>query len=528
MRLRTLLTAVTCGAALFGCSVLIDVDDECSDDTECSTGLRCEQSLCVAATCNADEDCQEGLTCDDNLCVPFVCTEDAACGDGQVCQEGACVEAPPLDRPAGCDRVYGVSEDEAFGDDVLRLGMLMPTTGDLGEVGLAIEQAAALAIDEINLVVGGVDGKRIGIIACDTGTDLDVAKTAANWLIREIGVPAIIGPATSPNVIGLFNDVARKTGTLLVSPSATTPSISDIEDDDLLWRTVVSDAIQGRAIFAYLEERAYSRVAMIYVNNAYGVGLRDAVVDPLCNIDRCMAANFRALPYEADGEGNVTLDTVNGIIAGLREFDPEVIVVVGYVEAGSSILQNAGNAGFADTPFILTDGLREDALFDGAANDTLLSNVLGTAAASDDTNYAPFASAYRTRYGGAEPGVYNAQAYDAAYLLALALAGAQGEYTGASLAAQLKRMSSGEPIIAGTGDFNKGARALRGSLDATIDFQGVSGPLDFDPATGDALADIEGWYFDIDMRTIGSYGVIYSSDGTYTDPMMSMPPEEME
>lgn len=527
MRLRTLLTAVTCGAALFGCSVLIDVDDECSDDSECATGLRCEQNLCVAATCNADEDCQEGLTCEDNLCVPFVCTDDASCGEGFVCEEGACVDAPPLDRPAGCDRVYGVSEDDIFGDDVIRLGMLMPTTGDLGAVGLAIEQAAALAIGEINGAASGVDGKPLGIIACDTGTDLNRAKAAANWLIREAGVPAIIGPATSSNTIGVFNDVARGTGTLLISPSATSPAITDLEDDDLLWRTVVSDDIQGRAIFAYLEEQAYTKVAMIHLNDAYGLGLRNAVVDPLCNIDLCSAENFLALPYEADEEGTVTADTVNQIISALRGFDPQVIIVVGFVEAGGSILASAGNAGFEDTPFILTDGLREDDLFDGVGNDTLLANVLGTAAASDDANYNVFAAAYRGEYG-VEPGVYNAQAYDAAYLLALALAGSQGEYTGAALAAQLKRMSSGETVNARIGDFNKGARALRSSADATIDFHGASGALDFDPDTGDALADIEGWYFDIDMRTIGSYGVIYTSEGTYRDPVMSMPPEEME
>ncbi|MCB9527568.1 MAG: ABC transporter substrate-binding protein [bacterium] len=459
---------------LGGCSLLVDVDDECTADADCGGELRCVQNLCVAT----------GVTV----------------------------------APTECAHYYGVPEDQIFADDVVRVGMLMPTTGDLGPVGLAIERAAALAVEQIN-ESSGIDGRRIGIIACDTATNLDQAKRLADWLIKGARVPAIIGPATSANALGVFTDVARPNGTLIISPSATSPAITDLDDDDLLWRTVPSDAAQGRAILAYLADREYDKIAMIHLDDPYGRGLRDAVQFPLCEQERCGEANFLALPYRADNDGVVSLDTVTQIKGQLRDFAPEVIVFVGFVQAGIAILGDLASSGYADLPFVLTDGLRNDELIAGIGNETLLGNVLGTAAASPDgAVYQVFANAYRAKYGE-DPGVYNAQAYDAMYLIAFAMAGAQGQLTGGALAAQLKRMSAGETVLARGDDWTKGVRILRGSPDATFDFSGTSGALDFNPDTGEALANIEGWYFDVMNDTVESYGVIYTEDGTYRAPM---------
>lgn len=473
-RLRAGALALSTLGLLGGCSLVIDVDDECSVDADCGEGLRCVQSLCVAT----------GVTV----------------------------------APTECNHYYGVPEEQIFADDVVRVGMLMPTTGDLGAVGLAIERAAALAVEQIN-GASGLDGRRIGIIACDTATNIDQAKRLADWLIKSARVPAIIGPATSANTLGVFTDVARPSGTLIISPSATSPTIADVDDDDLLWRTVPSDAAQGRAILAYLEDRGYDKIAVVHLDDAYGRGLRDALLFPLCERGLCDQENFLASPYTADNDGVVTLEVVTKIKSDLQAFGPEVIVFVGFVEAGIAILGDLANSGYADLPFVLTDGLRNDELIAGIGNDTLLGNVLGTAAASPDgAVYQAFANAYRGKYGE-DPGVYNAQAYDAMYLVAFAMAGAQGQFTGGALAAQLKRMSEGETVLARGDDWNKGVRLLRASADATFDFSGASGALDFNPDTGDAPANIEGWYFDVMNDTVQSYGVIYTEDGTYRAPM---------
>lgn len=484
--------------ALSGCSVILDVDDDCTTDGDCAAGQRCEQNLCVAGD---PPDTQPGL--------------DAGLDAGDA-NTGA-----PEPRPVECRSTYAVGEGElfedgfvVFADDIIRVGMLMPTTGDLGPVGLAIEQAAALAAEEIN-ETGGVDGARIGIIACDTATDPAQAQRLAGWLIESAGVEAIIGPATSSGTLEVFTNVARPTGTLLVSPSATSPAISDLDDDDLMWRTVPSDAIQGRAILALLEVRAYQKIAMIYLDDAYGRGLFNAVQLPLCERGRCDDDTFLAQPYTADEDGIVPAGQVNTLMEGLQAFDPDVLVLVGFVEAGISILNAAALSQFLDTPIVLTDGMQNSALMAQVSSEVLLRNIIGTAPASPDgALFQAFRNRYRGKWGK-DPEVYNAQAYDAMYLIGFAIAASGDAFTGADLAANLKRMSAGETVRAVADDWNKGVRILREGADATFDFEGTSGPLTFDNARGEAPGDIEGWYLNLEDRTVESLGVIYTSDGMF-------------
>ncbi|MCA9538438.1 MAG: ABC transporter substrate-binding protein [Myxococcales bacterium] len=485
MKRMTLAALFALALGLGGCSLTLDLEDECDVNGDCSGGLVCCENLCVEA---------------------------GSCGGG-----GGQGGGVPTERPADCNHIYGVPEANIYDDNTVLLGMMMPTTGDLGAVGLAIERAAALAAEEINGSGGPGEGRRFGIIACDTKTDPAVAITNATWLIGQAHVPAIIGPATSTNTIRTFNEVAKAAGVVLISPSATSPEISDLPDDDLLWRTVPSDAIQGLAIVAHVGALNYNKVAVIYRDDAYGTGLFNAIQFPLCDLDACGPDRFLGRRFTADEDGNIDGTAVNDIITELQGFEPDVIVLISFVKAGTTILNNAARNGFATTPIVLADGMRDKEVLMGVGSVELLRSIIGTAAASPDgAVYQVFANAYRAKYGE-DPGVYNAQAYDAMYLLALAIGSiGEGEVTGAAIAAGLKRMNRGEKVLARANDWNKGLRTLTEAAGATIDFEGASGPLNFDNTKGEAPGNIEGWYFDIDAMDVSSLGVIYAADGTYT------------
>jgi len=499
-RMTSSALAAALALGLGACSLTLDLDDDCSQDGDCAGDQTCIDGLCV------DPD-----------------TDGGAGGMG-----GTGGMDGPLVRPAQCVNTYAVDEADLLDPtaDVVRVGMLMPTTGDLGPVGLAIEQAAALAADEIN-ESGGIDGVPIGIISCDTQTDADQAQALAQWLIEVARVPAILGPATSSGTIQVFNSVARESGTVMISPSATSPAISNLDDDGLLWRTVPSDAIQGQAILEYLRDRAYQKIAMIYLDDAYGRGLLDAVQTPLCDeAIGCGSDVFLAQPYAADADGNVANQDVNRLMTGLIAFEPDVLVFVGFVAAGTSILNTAAISGFANIPIVLTDGMQNGDIATGISSDALKRNIIGTAPASPaGAVYQGFSTRYLGKWGG-EPQVYNAQAYDAMYLLGFAMAAAAGDgITGARIARNLARVSDGEPVRASPGDWNKGVSALRAADDATFDFQGTSGPLNFDNRLGEAAADIEGWYLDVDAGTVESLGVVFTGEGAF-DPMQFRTPYE--
>ncbi len=495
-------------ALLPSCSLLVDFSAECAGDSECASGLRCVEQLCVTRT---------GPVIDMAI-TPDVAPLDMAvldagadaaggAGGGDGGGGGGVLE---LD-PALCHTLYGVTPEEALSDRTILLGMLMPRTGDLGPTGQSIELAAVLALEEIN-EIGGLDGKRFGIVACDTAGIEEQGVEAATWLLEKARVPAIIGPAASSVTIRVFNDVAKPNGILMISPSATAPTISTLPDEqDLLWRTAPSDALQGAAVAAYLLDKNFNKVAVINRDDTYGNGLVAEIREGLCGANRCGEDNLfnRRYPESPDG------DDFAPIVADLQRFAPEVTVLVSFVDDGIAFINNAGNFEGIDR-FVLTDGARDVSLIDQIRFAPILDQIIGTAPASPASRvYQDFAFAYTAKWG-MDPSVFNAQSYDAMYLLAYAIAGIPSDapITGPAMAAQLRRMSQGMAVTAGPAAWNDAARLLRTNGEATINFDGASGPLDFDSA-GEAPADIEGWRIDREARRIRTLGVIYTAGGTY-------------
>ncbi len=475
-------------ATLTACSLGLDFDDECADDSACDPGLRCVQRLCVADATGGAADAGPG--------------------------------AWPPTLPPMCNGVYGVDAADAWGDNTVRLGLILPITGALGAVGPPMERAVFLAADEINQS-GGVGGKRLALVACDSGTDPAQAVQAATWLIDAARVPAIIGPAASSATLQVLTEVALARETLLISPSATSPALTDQQDANLLWRTAPSDAIQGRAISAYLQAEGLSRVAVLNRNDTYGNGLTEAIRSSLCAARPCDDDTYFNRRYEeAAGAGDLA-----SLFSQVQAFAPDALVLVAFVSDGVQLVNLAALAGI--TRLILTDGTKDRELLAQVNDPAALRAAVGTApAAPAGDTYQAFARRYEAQWGS-EPGVFNAQAYDALYLLGFAV-GAQldlGPLSGPALAGQLARLSAGEPVSAGPTDFNRGLGLLLAQAGASIDYVGASGALDFD-AKGEAPADIEAWRFDLDSGDVVSLNTIFTSTGEYRAPVAADGPDQ--
>lgn len=479
--------------ALSGCSLLTPFDDECSSSADCSSGLQCIDNLCVRG--------------------------EGAGGAGGVGGVGGAGGAGGMGgAPAGfvlteelCHTVYGVPEEDALSEDTYLIGVLLPRTGQLGPFGPPIAQAVYLAIDEMNQV-GGANGKRFAAVTCDTGTSEEQSVTAAQWLVDNAKVSAIIGPASSSNLIRVATDVTVQNNVLLISPSATAPAITDLPDQGLVWRTVPSDAFQGAAIGAHLLAQDFQKVAVVVRDDTYGNGLRDAIQEAYCGADRCDEERYFVRSYASEG----TADAQSRILFALDDFMADVVVLIAFFDDGVSFLNLAAAAGVEN--FILTDGTKDEKMLMAVESEPILRGVLGTAPSSPTgENFAEFRLNYTSKWGS-EPGVFNAQAYDAMYLLGYAYGGFTGDNVGGrDLAIQLRRLSAGAAIAVGNAEWNRALRALQSNDEATIDFQGASGPLDFNNQ-GEAPSDIEGWRFDVDEQRIRTLGVIYTATGDYMAP----------
>jgi len=474
--------------ALAGCSAALNFGAECRSRTDCASARVCAQGYCVV-------------------------------GDAGVGERDA--RRPPLNGEivtAACPTLFGATEAEVRGGRAVVIGTLLPLTGELSGVGPLMEKAVWLAADQINQL-GGLDGRKLAVLSCDDGTGGDdKAVNAARHLVEQVGVQAIVGPAASSTSIVVLGSVARSAGVVLVSPSATSPDLTAQLDDDLLWRTAPSDEIQGAAVSAWLKDESIERVAIVTRNDSYGNALGDAIRRSYC--PTCTPEQLFRRSYDP------AMLNANEVVSALQAFGPQATVFVSYFDDGVALLNASGAAmGVPLDRFVLTDGARDPRIVTEVNHPEVLDALFGTAPATPaGETFAAFASDFRGRWA-TDAGLFSANAYDATFLLALAIAaeGADATPTGAQIAQNLKRLSVGPAFAVGRGQFLDALRALRASTTATINVQGASGPLDFDPRTGEAPADIEGWRVNRAAGRIDSTGTLYTADGVYTSPADARP-----
>jgi branched-chain amino acid transport system substrate-binding protein len=486
-------------ALLPACTAALDFDDQCAVNDDClafGRGLQCERGFCVP------RDLVEPLPC-----------------------EGCPVNSR-------CDRLYGEDPRTAPPGTVITLGTLLPRSGALGAFGDAMDRGVQLAVEEINQS-GGILGQKIGVLSCDDATDATQAALGASHLVDVARVDAIIGSGASGVTIEVFNRVSKGASVLMVSPSATSPAITNLPDAGLLWRTAPSDAVQGRAIAEYIVKKGIRKVAIVNRNDAYGNGLADAIRARLCSTAgfTCGQDTLLSRLY-SDTKGPLQVDDQARALVDVVSFKPTAVVLIAYVQDGIDFLNLAAGKSLA---FILTDGTRDTDLLGtdpaqkGVSDPAILCSLVGTNPANPRGRlYDAFGLKFEARFGAA-PGTFAANAYDAAYLVAFAYAAARGagnvDPDGFALSAGLNRLSSGAPIELGVNDFGKALTELSASATQAVDVNGVSGPLDFD-GNGEAPSGIEMWRLDISGSKIDNLGVVFdgAEDYDFSGVLSALPP----
>src|SRR5438552_692512 len=131
----------------------------------------------------------------------------------------------------------------------VKLGILMGFTGPLEQMSPPMAKAAQLVATQVNAQGGILKGGKLSFVqADDTCTDATAASNAADRLVNTEKVVAIVGAMCSGVTIAVANTVAIPAGVLMISSSATAPTISGLNDKDLVFRTAPSDAYQGEVL----------------------------------------------------------------------------------------------------------------------------------------------------------------------------------------------------------------------------------------------------------------------------------------
>ena len=293
----------------------------------------------------------------------------------------------------------------AFADEV-KLGVLLGFTGPIESLVGPMGDGADLAIKEVSDSGALLGGMQVVSVRGDTTCiDSAAAVAAAERLVTAERVDAIVGGDCSGVTIAMLQQVAKPNGIVMISPSATSPALSTIEDDGLFFRTAPSDARQGEVVADILQEMDINEAAMTYTNNDYGKGLADSIQ---ANFEQRGGDITISTPHE-DGKGDYSAE-----VAALAAVGGDILIVAGYLDqGGKGIIQASLDSGAFDQ-FFLPDGMIGDSLIEAIGPD--LNGSIGTVPGTDSPGAAKLGDMLEA---ASQPFVK--ESYDAAALILLAM-----------------------------------------------------------------------------------------------------------
>ena len=348
-----------------------------------------------------------------------------------------------------------------------------------------VVRAALLAVRHVN-AAGGVFGQPVETRFGDTYLQPHLRETAEDTVVwhalrlLDEGVHAFVGPGSSHDVREIAEDIAAARGAPFVSPVASAPFVAGLEDGGFVFRTNLSDAMQGLALAELAAAEGYDRVALVHRDNAWGRALAEV--------------------FKSHFEGKVT-DI--GIHPGAESYADELRHVA---DSGAPVLVSLT---FHDDMFAVMDEVVAHGHFEAFLLNNfhrnldlleaypVLEGAKGIAPLGQHVTEAEghWEAGYEAAYGVEVPHVpYMREAYDAAIALMLA-----AEYAGSSDGAAIRDALAavGNPPGARHPASSAGVRAALEAIrnGGDIDLDGEATDLDWDDRGEIVAGDIVVWQF---------------------------------
>ena len=353
----------------------------------------------------------------------------------------------------------GAAFAESHGNSV-KLGIILGFTGPIESLTPDMANGAKLAMNEVSESGQLMGGAKVEFVEADsTCVDASAATAAAERLITSDGVKGIMGADCSGVTGAILTNVAVPNGMVMISPSATSPALSDTEDDGNFFRTAPSDARQGQVLADVLMDKGISSVAVTYTNNDYGKGLADSFAAAF----EAAGGTITGTAAHEDGKADYSAE-----VGALASAGGDALVVAGYVDQGGpGVIRAALDTGAFDM-FVLPDGMIGAALEETFGED--IEGSIGTVPGTDSEGAAKMAE-LASAAGFEASGPYVGESYDAAALILLAMQAA-GSTEPADYKGKIMEIANapGEPIM--PGELGKALEIIAGGGD--IDYVGAT------------------------------------------------------
>ncbi len=378
----------------------------------------------------------------------------------------------------------------------ITIGMVMELTGPAGAYGQAGAKAVDMAFRDFN-EAGGVGGCKLVTDTRDSQSQGTVAVDQATQLVNIKKVPVIIGGIISSVSIPILTSVTAPAKIVQVSPASSSPTLTALgregKTNGVFFRTITSDALQGTAAAKYALDQGLKKLAIIHVNNDFGVNM---VREFQAAYEKLGGAITSVTPY------NEKQASYSAEASAAMKGEPEALYLVSYPVDGATIAR-AWISGGGPQKFLLNDGMNSTD-FVSAVGAQYLNDAYGTSSGTSPTASTEYFNAnYEAFSGGIKPDAPAAdRSYDAGAIVALAVAKA-GKGDAAAIKAAIPDVvaADGEPIHAGKDEFAKALALIKEGK--KLRYEGVIGPISFDQY-GDITGPFRLWRIkDGEVTTVG-------------------------
>jgi branched-chain amino acid transport system substrate-binding protein len=338
--------------------------------------------------------------------------------------------------------VTGCASDQSSGStkskDSIKLGWVGPLTGPTSTDGTLSRNAAQLAIEQFNKE-GGVDGKKVELVAEDDQGKPEEALKAVQKLINSDKVAGIVGGGYS----GPMKTVTPKVQSAkvpMVVAYAVHPDIT--KGGDYVNRVIYTADIQGKAMADYaVNDLKKKSIAVLYVDIDYGISIYSAFK---AETKKLGANVVIEKPFKMGDKD------FSSILTAVKASKPDALYVVGYYNEAAGIVTQSKELGI-DAQFLGVDGFDSPKFLELGKENTQAATFTTSFFATDTREVVQhFVKAWHEKYKDSEPDMLSSQSYDATEVM-------------------LEAMKK-----AGT-DREKLAKAIS----ETKDFEGTSGKISF-------------------------------------------------
>src|SRR3954464_11848891 len=388
---------------------------------------------------------------------------------------------------AGTKRTTQQSKGCAF---TLRVGEVLPFTGDLAAYGANLDRAVKVAVGLQNnaLKRAGYSKKiRVRLVGSEDGqTQASASVEAATKLVKSNHANVLIGEMASSATIPMAQSVAIPNHVVQISPTSSAPQLTTIADNGYLWRTYPSDTLQGK-VLAQAAVSAFGKGAKLNIgarNDAFGTALKQLFVTQYKKLGGSIGVD------ESWNPDQPTFDTeAQKLVGG----NPAGYIIIDFPETFAKFAPALVRTGKWDAnKTFMTEALRNTTVLDQIGSPVV--GLRGTAAsAAGGPAGASFAAYWKQNVKGAKPYTgfegTSLDAVNVAFLAALQACSSSP----ARIKANLVKVSGPGGTKVTYLQLAKAIKLIRAGKD--VDYEGAFSPVDFDAAGDIGSAVFEIWKY---------------------------------